>query len=1711
MSESLALNRPKRSNFGQDNREHYLNTTEYDDLIIADVPANELEAALRESVSSQSSETESVGSMDQTISDIEADILEHDAWGCADADYEPSNSSRESTPKQFSSYEDDFEKLFADLDINDQPTPVTHGHLGRTHRTYDELLADSGLHTPPSVDFQTTLSGPLTQELTDCGNLGEESRTQLPANQNAEESPCPGESDIHALSYFGIDEDELIGVPIYTPPATQESDLDRDARETSKAIIEPRQLFPAEATVAACDVNTDEPNGQPPSTFVIVDSGSTRHMVGQSGIPFAHNLRQSNGTVVTGINGCSAMDIECDMMLRNGTILEDCLVNEDSELNICSERNVRSKSHSWKVGPLGSELKQIQTPNGLVATCHSFGGLDYLPYELEPVAWRSGPPEEVTGDYIYAGCITDKVFDLRQHELAGHYPKVRGCDVCARAFMQSLAAKRGGLADSANKHLATLNVDLIDWGRADNNNCRYSLTGVITDTAFPTIRQLVGKSGADASKAIRSMVAEIERISFSSATEQYKIERIHKDQGSEFKAEHLDDCAKGNILSTTGEESRHTDCAVVEGFNKTVEHTATALALTALSNPDHAIDLHGELSRQATKLIRLRSRTAFQKETGISAWREQTLSDPDSTEVQLRWGSLTYGFIKKEDRAHKLEQRAYAAIFVGTDDAIIGAVRLVPFIVSPDGSIKLFKTKVTKTYQSFDGVYPLNFNTQCVYPECAAEWMLGDELLDIEVTEAPTEEESSQGYEVEKIVGKNLYDPETGDCEYHCAFKGYSADHYRWINKDEMCCDELIADYEAEQSHKEVVAGCCAEAAFDVMYQTCNCGGTCDDCLAYRKGDNLYLEVDQREVQLAQVQEDFDAKIAFAYLHECSPLEVSTEMIRTTNGGVEAYEDLYLKINLEHDADGSDFTWVERVLAQEAPAPKIDFVAGAIVKNSVSDDVPWWPEEDDGDTDNDMPELENQSKSAENPDIPELSLKSVFLEMQNSDLQELSLDEFLAAELLEVTETLESMEANGYESDSSTPGLVDDDTESEPDSESDSGNDSDIELFKFEAEEIEKIEKLLTDGTDKELDAAAALAALSALPALPEMPEPNIEISRDAQNEILTRKLVMERADAMMCAAEAYRADCEKAATPAEMAKLTEKMVTVTKGLARCGPPMQTELKPTVSNDGAKRGEVSIKEASKPEFAVKFKAAIDRELKEMGEKRFVKCPEPTEAEKATALEARFVLTVKDAETLDWMFKARLVGKDLKRLRFCDPEDSYAPVPCSKLFRLLMAAAAEKRVSSADLVTAYLQAKGFVNASDFIWIRFWHPIYGIWIYKKLSGYIYGCIEAGQVWGRTFADWMVNALGFTECKNNGSVYVLDFEGDTMQLAAGADQSVLTGKIIVSTYVDDPIIVCDNEGLETWFHQMLEDRFDVKFHSFLTPATPLEYCGARLTLTNDGCIKIDNKKFIEGMLEERGLQDCNPSKNPITKPIMKQLNENADKKLDAAASTVFRSGLGQIHWLASTTHPKLSTAHSMLARYTANPVEGCLEALKAMCRYAAGCMEDCLMTNNTITEGLKVYSDSDWAGEYSVNGETASRTGCLITYNGMPVDWCSTKQLCIATSSADAESRALSTSIQRGLHTQYLAEELALHLEPTLPVYVDAAAAIGFARNNGGTSKMKHIDIRAAWVQQIRDKKQIKILKIAGTKNPADFFTKLMTNIEFDRASAGLASKL
>ena len=73
------------------------------------------------------------------------------------------------------------------------------------------------------------------------------------------------------------------------------------------------------------------------------------------------------------------------------------------------------------------------------------------------------------------------------------------------------------------------------------------------------------------------------------------------------------------------------------------------------------------------------------------------------------------------------------------------------------------------------------------------------------------------------------------------------------------------------------------------------------------------------------------------------------------------------------------------------------------------------------------------------------------------------------------------------------------------------------------------------------------------------------------------------------------------------------------------------------------------------------------------------------------------------------------------------------------------------------------------------------------------------------------------------------------------------------------------------------------------------------------------------------------------------------------------------------------------------------------------------------------------------------------------------------------------------------------------------VDSTAAIGKIQGPRGSGKMKHIDLRDAWIQRLRSKKIVDIVKVAGTENKADFFTKLLTRAEFCKGEARLMTRI
>ena len=46
------------------------------------------------------------------------------------------------------------------------------------------------------------------------------------------------------------------------------------------------------------------------------------------------------------------------------------------------------------------------------------------------------------------------------------------------------------------------------------------------------------------------------------------------------------------------------------------------------------------------------------------------------------------------------------------------------------------------------------------------------------------------------------------------------------------------------------------------------------------------------------------------------------------------------------------------------------------------------------------------------------------------------------------------------------------------------------------------------------------------------------------------------------------------------------------------------------------------------------------------------------------------------------------------------------------------------------------------------------------------------------------------------------------------------------------------------------------------------------------------------------------------------------------------------------------------------------------------------------------------------------------------------------------------------------------------------------------------MKYIDVRRGWVQELRDRKMVELVKVLGTENLADYFTKLLEKVDYER---------
>ena len=504
--------------------------------------------------------------------------------------------------------------------------------------------------------------------------------------------------------------------------------------------------------------------------------------------------------------------------------------------------------------------------------------------------------------------------------------------------------------------------------------------------------------------------------------------------------------------------------------------------------------------------------------------------------------------------------------------------------------------------------------------------------------------------------------------------------------------------------------------------------------------------------------------------------------------------------------------------------------------------------------------------------------------------------------------------------------------------------------------------------------------------------------------------------------------------------------------------------------------EIPIKEAMKDPQG---RQAIMEEYKSVISKVAVKLsPRDSDYELAThvATKGRFVIVKKRSGKI----KARLVFRgDLEDTTLDGDMSYYAHVASLPVVRamLMRAGRSRRRLASLDIKTAFLQTTQFGEDEPYKYMVIWNPFTEAWEYYRLLAPLYGMKSAPVRWEQTLSDFLESPeMGFRKGKNQPCIY---WNPKT--------------DLLIAVYVDDILADGDEADVKDFFEK-LADRFECGEPDWLNPETPLDFIGMEVSMDSER-IYLSMESYTEKALAVMGMSDCNPRAVPMPGPITDMTPLSNDQ------ASLFRTGKGALGWLVSTMRFDLAHYSSRISQYNAEPTAGALSALKSVYRYLKGTKNLALSVPLHLTENAFSLTTDANHGSVEPIHKQKSWLGIELAMNGAPIVYSSTIAKCNVLSVGEGETLALSKGTSEFSHMCYVLEEMNIPgLTMPLPIGTDSSCAVAFAKEGQTKTRMKHIDMRDEWVQDLRNRSKVNPYHLPGTENPSDLYTKIQTKTEF-----------
>ncbi len=430
------------------------------------------------------------------------------------------------------------------------------------------------------------------------------------------------------------------------------------------------------------------------------------------------------------------------------------------------------------------------------------------------------------------------------------------------------------------------------------------------------------------------------------------------------------------------------------------------------------------------------------------------------------------------------------------------------------------------------------------------------------------------------------------------------------------------------------------------------------------------------------------------------------------------------------------------------------------------------------------------------------------------------------------------------------------------------------------------------------------------------------------------------------------------------------------------------------------------------------------------------------------------------------YKARWCVDGFREGFLRPPENVFSPVAELSTIRMLIAIAAARKytVLQSDFPNAYVNAE--VGEDIYVTqpkgLESKDPYKYVCILKKA---LYGCAISGKRWNEVLSSVIVS-LGYKGSFIDHCLFHREKNGNIEMMVI---------------YVDDVLVI--SEGGEKGADQMLNElgrKFEIKK---LGKATHI--LGFGIHQVPNGTF-VEQSAYVKSILSENDLSNANVRNTPWDSHV-----KDDYQKLEGTEITSFRRALGQLAYLANGTRPDLSWAISRLASENNEPTKGGLGRIKRILRYLVGTVNLGIMyKNNNEIMDIRTYVDSSFSVD-KVKGRSNTR---YVTYlNGGPVIWRSRLQKTVADSPNTAEYIALHEAATASVGLYNMVNEIGIKVEKRCKLFEGNDGARRLAMHGMGQKKARHLSSKYHKVQELCEKGEVIILRVATEDQPTDLLTK------------------